>query len=93
MLASWWSAVSWLSLAGESGEAGDGCWRARMRSLEAATARSVKEAVSTAASVDLPNSIFWWWGHPSTACGAQVPQEKVFSWTSVRVRGAAAMDV
>jgi hypothetical protein len=35
MLESWWSAASWLSLAGESGEAGDGYWRTRMRFLAA----------------------------------------------------------
>jgi hypothetical protein len=36
MLASCWSAATWPSLAGESGEVGDGCWRAGMRSRAAA---------------------------------------------------------
>jgi hypothetical protein len=48
MLASRWSAATWLLLVRESEEAGDKCWRAVVRSRAAAMARSAEDAVGIA---------------------------------------------
>jgi hypothetical protein len=45
MLAICSSCESWLLLAGESRELGDGFWRAWVRSLAAISARSVEDAL------------------------------------------------
>jgi hypothetical protein len=43
-----WIAATWPSLAGESGEASDGCWRAVPRSRAAVIARSVEDTLCMA---------------------------------------------
>jgi hypothetical protein len=49
ILASCWSAATWLSLVEDIREAGEGCWRAAVRSRAAAITRSgVEDAVGMA---------------------------------------------